>query len=102
MKVSSLKVIFQKFGFFKDYSSLVVPVLLTILAALLFIPTTLMQHSLAVKMEQQSVSKIAVITSLGNAPSERQWQEEEKEVFPFEKTPMLFLNWRIKAVRGSF
>ena len=80
MNLSSLKGIFQKLSFVKEYSSLVVPMLLAVLAAVLFVPTTLMQHSLAVRIEQQSNSKIQTLKTLRDAPSEKQGAEEHKRV----------------------
>ena len=80
MNLSSLKGIFQKLSFVKEYSSLVVPMLLAVLAAVLFVPTTLMQHSLAVRIEQQSNSKIQTLKTLRDEPSEKQGAEEHKRV----------------------
>jgi hypothetical protein len=80
MNLSSLKGVFQKLSFFKEYTSLVVPTLLAVLAAVLFVPTTLMQHSLAVRISEQSNSKIQTLRTLTDAPSERQGAEESKRV----------------------
>jgi hypothetical protein len=73
MDLSSFKRIFQKLAFFGDYSSLIIPAFLVILAALLFIPTTLLQRSLAGRINSESVSKGNEIRSLGVVPSGRQW-----------------------------
>jgi hypothetical protein len=81
MKLSSVKSVFQKFSFFKDYSSLIVPALLAIVAALFFVPMTLMQRSLANRIEKQSVAKEKMIESLRNVPSGKQWtKQREREV----------------------
>jgi hypothetical protein len=75
MDLSPIKKIFQKFASLRDYSSLIIPGVLAILAALLFIPTTLMQHSLDSKMDKESLSKAKTLDSLGrDTPSGRQWQ----------------------------
>jgi hypothetical protein len=80
MNLSSIKGIFQKLNFFRDYSSLIIPGILAVVAALIFIPTTLMQHSLSVKIEDQSLKKQGNIIGplVGKTPPSRQWMEQQK------------------------
>jgi hypothetical protein len=58
MDISKLKTIFQRFGFFREYSALVIPLLLTIIAGLLFVPTILMQSGLKAEIEDKSIKKL--------------------------------------------
>jgi hypothetical protein len=81
MKLSFLAGILKKFDFIKDYSALIVPIMLTIIAALLFLPTTLLQHSLALKIEKQSNAQMTAILSLSkDTPSEKQWVSQKGRV----------------------
>ena len=53
-----LKSLIQKLSFLKDNSAFLVPVILVLIAALLFIPTQLMSSRLKERMEQESISAI--------------------------------------------
>ncbi|MHC4498266.1 MAG: hypothetical protein ACYS21_04030, partial [Planctomycetota bacterium] len=62
---------------FSSYASLLVPVGITLVAVLLFIPTQLMSSKLQVQIETQSVSRGEEIRRLKSAvPSGEQWKEE--------------------------
>lgn len=62
---------------FSSYASLLVPVGITLVAMLLFIPTQLMSSKLQAQIETQSVSRGEEIRRLKSAvPSGEQWKEE--------------------------
>jgi hypothetical protein len=58
MDASKFKELFQRFGFFREYSALVVPLVLTIVAGLLFVPTILMQSRLKAEIQDKSIRKL--------------------------------------------
>lgn len=55
MDVSKFKGIIQKVSFIRDYSSLVVPIVILLVAAILFIPTQLISAKLREQMGKESV-----------------------------------------------
>ena len=58
MDISKLKETFQRFEFFKEYSALIVPLILAVVAGLLFIPTILMQSGLKAEIQDKSIRKL--------------------------------------------
>jgi len=79
MDVSKLKDITQKLGFLKNYSSLLVPVVIAMVGVLLFIPTQLMSSKLKDRMADESVSMGQKVRSLsGSAVVRDQWQVEQE------------------------
>jgi len=79
MDVSKLKNIIQKLGFLKNYSSLLVPVVIAMVGVLLFIPTQLMSSKLKDRMADESVSMGQKVRSLsGSAVVRDQWQVEQE------------------------
>ena len=77
--MDKLKDIIRKVFVFKDYSPLLVPVVLVVVAVLLFIPTQLMSSKLKQQMNSQSISKYKQLRSLiETAPAGGQWEEEKK------------------------
>ena len=79
MDVSKLKDIIQKLGFLKNYSSLLVPVVIVVVGVLLFIPTQLMISKLKDRMANESVSIGQKVRSLsGSVVVRDQWQVEQE------------------------
>ena len=70
----------------KDYSALVVPIILTLVAVGIFIPAQLMSSSLKEKMEKESITDRAKKTKslIQNAKPADQWKEEQKYQLAFE------------------
>lgn len=56
MDISVVKDLLKKLGFLKDYSALLTPIIIVIVAALLFIPAHLMNRKLRKDVEKASVS----------------------------------------------
>jgi len=64
-------------GFFKSYSSLLVPIVIGLVGALLFIPTQLMNSKLQEQIETGSISMGNTLQSLGrNLVANNQWEVE--------------------------
>lgn len=79
MDISKLKDVVRKLGFLRNYSSLLVPVVIVLVAVLLFVPTQLMSSRLRDRMEDESVSVARKIRSLsGSATVRDQWQVERE------------------------
>ena len=57
MNIPNIKDILQKLSVFKSNMSLLVPVIITVVAGLLFIPTQLMSGKLRKQVEQESIKK---------------------------------------------
>jgi hypothetical protein len=55
MDVSKFKGVIQKLSFIRDYSSLVIPIVILFVAAILFIPTQLMSIKLREQMDKESI-----------------------------------------------
>ena len=73
------KPVFGKLSVLKDYSSLVVPIIIAVVALLIFIPTQVMSGKLKDEMSKRSIRKAKEIQRLIKEPiSSSQWQEEEK------------------------
>jgi hypothetical protein len=73
MDIPNFKDILQKLSVFKNNMSLLIPVIIAVVAGLLFIPTQLMSSKLKKQIEQDSISKGSEITRLVNskAPDEQ-------------------------------
>ena len=56
MDISVVKDLLKKLSFLKDYSALLMPIIIVIVAALLFIPVHLMNRKLRKDVEKASVS----------------------------------------------
>ena len=76
----SFKDIIQKLNVFKDYSSLLVPVVIGVVAVLLFIPTHLMSSKLKERIADESISKRGkkVLSLSRSAVASKQWEVEQK------------------------
>jgi hypothetical protein len=76
MDVSKSKEIVR--GFLKDYSSLLVPTVVGLVAGLLFVPTQLMSNKLKERIEDESVSQGSTLRSLSREPvAGEQWKVEQ-------------------------
>jgi hypothetical protein len=79
MDISKLKVLIQKLSFIRNYSSLILPVIILLIAVLLFIPTQLMSSKLKKQIEDESVSIGDRVRSLSkSAVSRKQWEVEQE------------------------
>lgn len=79
MDISRFKDIVRKVTTFKDYSPLLVPAVLVVVAVLLFIPTRLMSSKLKKQMNSQSISNYTQLKRLiETTPSNGQWEEEQR------------------------
>ena len=78
MDVSKLKDVIQ--GFFKSYSSLLMPVAIGLAAVLLFVPTQLMSSRLRQQIVDESINRRGkkIQRYLGNVVARDQWVEEKK------------------------
>jgi hypothetical protein len=78
MDMPSFKDILQKLSVFRNNLSLSVPVIIAVLAALLFIPTQLMSSKLKKQVEQESIKKGAdrIATLEKTAVSREQYEKE--------------------------
>jgi hypothetical protein len=79
MDISKFKDIIQRLRFLGNYSSLILPVVIILIAVLLFIPTQLLSSKLKEQMENESVSIGRRITSLSeNTVPRNQWEVERE------------------------
>ncbi|MBN1391899.1 MAG: hypothetical protein JW947_03750 [Sedimentisphaerales bacterium] len=79
MDNSKFKDLILKLGFIRNYSSLILPVIIILVAVLLFIPTQLMSSKLKKEIEDESVSIGERVRSLSkSAVSRRQWEVERE------------------------
>ncbi len=79
MDISKFKDIIYRLSFLKNYSSLILPVIIILVAVLLFIPTRLLSNSLKKRIEKESLSVGKGIQSLSrNAVSRNQWEVEQQ------------------------
>jgi hypothetical protein len=80
MNIPNFKDVLQKLSVFKNNLSLLVPVIIALLAVLLFIPTQLMSSKLKKDVEQESINKGASkIKNLETSAVSRQQYEMEAE-----------------------
>jgi hypothetical protein len=68
MNIPNIKDILQKLSVFKNNMSLLIPVIITVIAGLLFIPTQLMSSKLKKQVEQDSINKGKEIQRLIDSP----------------------------------
>ncbi|MHC4103435.1 MAG: hypothetical protein ACYSR9_00740 [Planctomycetota bacterium] len=86
MDISQFKEVLQKLSFFKNYSSLLVPVVIGLVGLLLFIPTKLMSSRLKGRIAKESVSSGRQVQSLSKKTVAReQWQVEQEYQQAFER-----------------
>jgi len=86
MDASKFQAVIRKIGFLKHYSSLLVPVAVTLIGALLFIPTQLISNKLKERIKTESVSKGNQIKELSkSSPARNQWQVEQEYQVAFEQ-----------------
>jgi len=79
MNISGFKEGVRKLRFFKNYSSLLVPVIIFLVGVLLFIPTQLMSGRLRERIARESVSTGRQVKSLSkNIVARDQWQIEQE------------------------
>jgi len=75
MNIPNIKDILQKLSVFKSNMSLLIPVIITVVAGLLFIPTQLMSSKLKKQVEQDSVRKGKEIKKYSESSvSSEQWK----------------------------
>ncbi|UCE99377.1 MAG: hypothetical protein JSV82_09490 [Planctomycetota bacterium] len=78
MDIPQFKDIIRKVAFVKNYSSLVIPVVIGLVGLLLFIPTGLVNSELGKRITKESVSIGKSVTSLSRSVVSRdQWREEQ-------------------------
>jgi hypothetical protein len=78
MDISKFKDLIQRLHFLGNYSSLILPVVIILIAVLLFIPTQLMSSKLKERIESESVSIGRRIQSLNeNTVPRNQWKVEQ-------------------------
>jgi len=79
MNKLGFKDIIQKLSFIKEYSSLFLPIVIIVVAALVFIPTQLISNTLRKQVAGESVSVGRRVGGLiANSIPRDQWKEEEK------------------------
>lgn len=79
MDIPKFKDILQKLNVFKDYSALLVPIVITLVAVLLFIPNQLLSSRLKKQIGKESISIGKRIGSLSrNVESRDQWKIEQE------------------------
>lgn len=86
MDISALKDVVQKLSFFKNYSSLLVPLVIGLVGVLIFIPTKLMSSRLRARIAKESTSAGRQIESLSkNTVTRDQWQVEQEYQRAYER-----------------
>lgn len=79
MDVSKFKDVLQKLGFLRNYSALLLPAVIALVAVLLFIPTQLMSGRLTKQIARESVSMGGQVESLSkNTVPRDQWKVEQE------------------------
>jgi len=79
MDVSQVKDLVQRLSVLKNYSSLLVPVIIGLVGVLLFVPTQLMSGKLKKQMAAESISIGKRVQSLSkNAVARNQWEVEQE------------------------
>ena len=79
MNVSQVKDLVQKLSVLKNYSSLLVPVIIGLVGVLLFVPTQLMSGKLKKQIAAESISIGKRVQSLSkNAVARDQWEVEQE------------------------
>lgn len=78
MDIPKFKDLIDKASFLRNYSSLLLPVVIVLIGLLLFIPTSLMSRGLKKRMESESVSMGRQVKSLSSSVVSRdQWKVEQ-------------------------
>ncbi len=79
--------ILQKLRFIKDYSSLVVPAVIAVVAVAIFMLTQLMSNRLRVRVEQESIPQRGkkISSLVNNAVSREQWKHEQQYQDAYER-----------------
>ncbi len=86
MDVSQVKDLVQKLSVLKNYSSLLVPVIIGLVGVLLFVPTQLMSSKLKKQMAAESISIGKRVQSLSkNAVARNQWEVEQEYQQAYKK-----------------
>ncbi len=86
MDISKFKDLIQKLSFLRNYSSLILPVIIVLVAVLLFIPTQLMSSKLKQRMENESISMGKRVQTLSeSAISRNQWEVEQEYQQAYER-----------------
>jgi hypothetical protein len=76
----------RKLNILKSYSSLLVPIIISVIGVLVFIPTRLMNAKLQNRMAKESITVGRNIGSLSNNPPPRdQWKLEQEYQIAFER-----------------
>jgi hypothetical protein len=81
------KDILQRLSFIKDYSSLVVPAVIVVVAVVIFVLTQMMSNSLRKQVEQESISQRGkkVSSLVNNTVSREQWKHEQQYQDAYER-----------------
>jgi hypothetical protein len=78
MSSAKIKDSLQKLSFLKSYSSLIIPIIIVVVAGLLFIPTYSMSDKLKAQVNKQSIASSRNASSLiANVPSSEQWKQQQ-------------------------
>ncbi|MFA5251829.1 MAG: hypothetical protein WC454_04515 [Phycisphaerae bacterium] len=86
MDISKFKDLIQKLSFLRNYSSLILPVIIILVAVLLFIPTHLMSRKLKQRIETESISIGNRVKSLSQSTvSRNQWEAEQQYQQAYER-----------------
>jgi hypothetical protein len=86
MDTSKLKDLIQRLGFLGNYSSLILPVIIMLVAGLLFIPTQLMSIKLKKQIADESISIGKRVQSLSESTvSHNQWEVEQEYQQAYER-----------------
>ena len=86
MDISKLKDLIQRLSFLGNYSSLILPVIIILVAVLLFIPTQLMSSKLKKRVENESISIGKRVQSLSESTvSRNQWEVEQEYQQAYER-----------------
>lgn len=86
MDIPKFKDLIQKLSFFRNYSSLILPVIIILVAVLLFIPTHVMSSKLKQRIESESISIGNRVKSLSQSTVSRdQWEDEQQYQQAYER-----------------
>ncbi len=86
MDISKFKDLIQRLSFLGNYSSLILPVIIILVAVLLFIPTQLMSSKLKKRVENESISIGKRVQSLSESTvSRNQWEVEQEYQQAYER-----------------
>jgi hypothetical protein len=86
MDISKFKDLIQRLSFLGNYSSLILPVIIILVAVLLFIPTQLMSSKLKNRVENESISIGKRVQSLSESTvSRNQWEVEQEYQQAYER-----------------